>query len=109
MIDPRDIPAFWGLCGGLLSGAHGLVTAYSMTAGTPEARKRAWLRLAFGMAAGPIAAEALAEPMILKMMPLLDVRGVSLGLGWLVANDPRSFFDMATRLLRAAFNMEPKP
>lgn len=45
MIDPRDVPAFWGLCGGLLSGAVGLVTAYSAKAGNPVAQRRAWLHL----------------------------------------------------------------
>lgn len=108
MFDPRDIPAFWGLCGGLLSGAHGLVTAYSAKAGTPEARTKAWLRLAFGMIAGPVVAEALTEHLILQIIPVLDARGVALVIGWMVANDPRAFFDMATRVLRAVFNPETK-
>lgn len=107
MIDPRDFPAFWGLCGGLLSGAHGLVTAYSAKAGTPEARRKAWLRLGFGLIAGPISAEALTEPLILQIMPLLDKRGVGLALGWTVTNDPRALFEMLMRVIRAAFNMEP--
>lgn len=108
MIDPRDIPAFWGLCGGLLSGAHGLVTAYSAKAGTPEARKKAWLQLGFGLIAGPIAAEALVEPLILKILPVLDSRGVSVVLGWAITNDPRSLFDMLMRVVRAAINQEQK-
>lgn len=108
MIDPREIPAFWGLCGGLLSGAHGLVTAYSAKAGTPEARKKAWLRLIFGLFAGPMVAEALTEPLILKVMPLLDKRGVGLALGWSVTNDPRALFDMLMRIVRAAFNQEQR-
>lgn len=108
MFDPREMAAFWGLCGGLLSGAHGLVTAYSAKAGTPEARRKAWLRLIFGLIAGPIAAEALTEPLILKVLPLLDRRGVGLVLGWMVTNDPRALFEMMTRVLRAALNMEPK-
>lgn len=108
MIDPRDIPAFWGLCGGLLSGAHGLVTAYSAKAGTPEARRKAWLRLMFGLVAGPIAAEALTEPLILKIMPLLDKRGVGLALGWSVTNDPRALFEMLMRIVRAALPQEQK-
>lgn len=108
MIDPRDIPAFWGLCGGLLSGAHGLVTAYSAKVGTPEARKKAWLRLMFGLIAGPVAAEALTEPLILKIMPVLDARGVGLALGWSVTNDPRALFEMLMRILRAAINQEQK-
>lgn len=108
MIDPRDIPAFWGLCGGLLCGAHGLVSAYSAKAGTPEARKKAWLRLFYGLVAGPIAAEALTEALILKIIPVLDGRGVAIGLGWIVTSNPRSLFDMVSRVLRAALNLEPK-
>lgn len=108
MIDPRDVPAFWGFCGGLLSGAHGLVTAYSAKAGTPEARTKAWLRFLFGLVAGPIAAEALTEPLILKALPLLDERGVGLALGWSVTNDPRALFEMLMRVVRAVFNQEQK-
>ena len=107
MIDPRDWPAFWGLCGGLLSGAHGLVSAYSQKAGTPEARRKAWLRLWFGMIAGPIAAEAFAEPMVLKILPVLDMRGVSVALGWTVTNDPRALMELVMRVIRAVFNQEP--
>lgn len=106
MIDPRDWPAFWGLCGGLLSGAHGLVSAYSQKAGTPEARRKAWLRLWFGLLAGPIAAEALTEPLILEIMPVLDKRGVGLALGWTVTNDPRALMEMVLRVIRAVFNQE---
>jgi hypothetical protein len=109
MLDPRDFPAFWGLCGGLLSGANGLVTAYSAKAGgTPEARRKAWLRLLFGIFAGPVAAEALTENLILQIMPVLDGRGVGLALGLMVTNDPRALFDMLTRVMRAVFNQEPK-
>lgn len=108
MLDPRNWPMFWGLCGGLLSGVHGLVTAYSAKAGTPEARRKAWLRLMFGLIAGPIAAEALTEPLVLKVLPLLDKRGVGLALGWMVTNDPRGLFEMLTRVMRAVFNMEPR-
>ena len=54
MIDPRELPAFWGLCGGLLSGAVGLVTAYSAKAGNPVAQRKAWLHLGLGIVAGPI-------------------------------------------------------
>lgn len=106
MFDPRDFPAFWGLCGGLLCGAHGLVSAYSAKAGTPEARRKAWLRMAYGLVAGPIAAEALTEAVILKIVPVLDGRGVAIGLGWLVTSNPRSLFEMVTRIFRAALNME---
>lgn len=109
MIDLVNYPAFWGLCGGALSGAHGLVTAYSAKAGTPEARRKAWLHMALGLFAGPIVAEALTGPVILKMVPVLDMRGVALAVGWMVANDPRGLFEMFERIIRAAFNMEPRP
>ena len=108
MIDLREIPAFWGMCGGMLSGAVGLVTAYSAKAGNPAARRKAWLHLALGLVAGPIVAEALTQGVILAVMPVLDMRGVALALGWMVANDPRALFDMVTRVVRAAFNQEPQ-
>lgn len=91
MIDPREIPAFWGLCGGLLNGAVGLVTAYSASAGNPLARRKAWLHLALGIIGGPIVAEALG-PSFLALVPALDVRALSMVLGWVAANDPRSLF-----------------
>lgn len=69
MIDPRDVPAFWGLCGGLLSGAVGLVTAYSAKPGNPVAQRRAWLHLELGIVAGPVVAEALTEGVILAVVP----------------------------------------
>ncbi|ADK99377.1 hypothetical protein [Brevundimonas subvibrioides] len=107
MLDPREYAAFWGACGGLLSGAVGLVTAYSAKAGNPIAQRRAWLGLALGIVAGPIAAEALTEGIVLKIIPALDMRGVALTVGWMVANDPRALFDMLTRVVRAVFNLEP--
>lgn len=108
MIDVREYPAFWGLCGGLLCGAVGVVTAYSAKAGTTIAQRRAWLHLGLGLLAGPIMAEALTEHLILKIIPLLDMRGVALTLGWMVANDPRELFDMLSRVIRAVFNKEPE-
>lgn len=108
MFDPREIPAFWGLCGGVLSGAVGLVTAYSAKAGNPVAQRRAWLHLIVGVLAGPIAAEALTEGIVLRIVPALDMRGVALTVGWMVANDPRALFDMLTRVVRAVFNLEPQ-
>lgn len=108
MLDPRDYPAFWGLCGGLLSGVYGLVTAYSAKAGTPEARRKAWLRLAFGIPAGIIIAEATVS-WILRVVPTLDMRFVSVVLGWMVTNDPRGLFNVMERVVRAALNLEPKP
>lgn len=101
-------PAAWGLFGGLLSGLWGLVTAYSKKAGTPEARFQAWLRLPFGIIAGPIAAEALTAGIVLKIVPAMDMRGIALAIGWMAANDPRALFDMLTRVMRAVFNQEPR-
>lgn len=106
MFDPREYTWFWGMCGGLLSGAAGPVTAHSAKAGNPVAQRRAWLHLALGLVAGPIVAEALVVPLVLKVLPLLDMRGVSLALGWMVANDPRTRLDMPTRVVRAVFNQE---
>lgn len=108
MVDPRDFPAFWGLCGGLLSGAYGLVTAYSAKAGTPEARRKAWLRMAFGMTAGTIVAEASVS-WVIRVVPTLDMRFVSLVLGWMVTNDPRGLFDMFQRVIRAVLNPPQEP
>lgn len=107
MIDPRDYPAFWGLCGGLLSGAHGLVSAYSAKAGTPEARRRAWLKLAFGLIAGPVVADA-AVPQVLSAIPALAQQVAGLALGWTVASNPKGFGDILTRTVRAVFNQEPR-
>lgn len=107
MIDPRDFPAFWGLCGGMLSGAVGLVTAYSAKAGNPLAQRRALWMMALGPMAGLIAAEALTGS-VRALVPALDMRGVALVLGWMVANDPRALFDMLTRVVRAVFNQEPQ-
>ncbi len=91
MIDVREIAAFWGLCGGVLNGAVGLVTAYSAKAGNPLARRKAWLHLALGVVGGPIVAEALT-PSFLALVPALDMRALSLVLGWITANDPRGLF-----------------
>lgn len=101
-------PAFWGLCGGLLSGLHGVITAYSAKAGSPDAHHKAWLRLLFGLVAGPIVAEALTQPVILAVMPVLDMRGVALVLGWTATNDPRGLFAIGQRILKAALNQEGK-
>lgn len=64
MIDPRDVPAFWGLCGGVLNGVVGLGTAYSAKAGNPLARRKAWLHLCLGIIGGPLVAEALTPSFI---------------------------------------------
>lgn len=37
------------------------------------------------------------------------MRGVALAVGWMVANDPRGLFEMLQRIIRVAFNMEPRP
>ena len=107
MFDPREIPAFWGLCGGTLSGAVGLVTAFSAKAGNPLAQRRALMLMALGPVAGVIASEALTGS-ITGLIPGLDMRGVALAIGWMVANDPRALFDMLTRVVRAVFNQEPQ-
>ncbi len=80
MLDPRDFPAFWGLCGGMLFGAVGLVTAYSAKAGNPLAQRKAWLHLGLGVVAGPILAEAFT-PSLIAVVPALDMRGVAMTLG----------------------------
>lgn len=101
-------PAFWGFCGGFLSGLHGLMTAFSAKAGSPEAHRKAWFRLLFGLVAGPVVAEALTQPVILAVMPVLDMRGVALVLGWTATNDPRGLFAMGERIFKAAFNQESR-
>ena len=98
MFDPREIPAFWGLCGGVLSGVVDLVTAYSAKAGTPEARNRAWLHLALGMVVGPILAEA-GVPLFHAIAPLLPMEMVGLTMGWIGGNDPREFFNAFKKFL----------
>ncbi|WP_244093228.1 hypothetical protein [Brevundimonas naejangsanensis] len=103
MLDPRDFPAFWGLCGGLLFGAVGLVTAYSAKAGNPLAQRKAWLNLGLGVVAGPILAEAFT-PSLIAVVPALDMRGVAMTLGWIAANDPRGFFGFTKRLIYAALH-----
>ena len=107
MFDPREIPAFWGMCGGMLSGAVGLMTAYFAKAGTPMAQRRALWMMALGPVAGVIAAEALTGS-VRGLIPALDMRGVALVIGWMAANDPRALFDMLTRVVRAVFNQEPQ-
>ena len=107
MFDPREIPGFWGMCGGMLSGAVGLVTAYSAKAGTPLAQRRAWMLMGLGPVAGLIAAEALTGA-VTGFIPALDMRGVALVMGWMAANDPRALFDMLTRVVRAVLNQEPQ-
>lgn len=87
----RDLPAFWGLCGGILNGVSGLIPAYSAKAGNPLARRKAWLHLVLGLIGGPIVAEALT-PSFIAIVPALDMRALSLILGWLTANDPRGLF-----------------
>lgn len=101
MVDPRVYAGFWGLCGGLLAGVVGLVTAYSAKAGNPVARRKAWLHLFLGVVGGPILAEGMA-PAMLATVPLLDMRALSLLLGWIAANDPRGFFGLLKRLFYAA-------
>lgn len=101
MLDPRDVPAFWGLCGGLIAGAVGMIPAYGSKSATREARVRAWMSLAIGVFAGPIAAEAIT-PSLVALIKVLDQRGVALALGYLAANDPRQFFSLVGRIIKAA-------
>ncbi len=97
-MDPRLHPAFWGLCGGLLCGLVDVVTAYSARAGNPLARRKAWLHLILGVIGGPIVAEALT-PSLIAIVPALDMRALSMVLGWITANDPRSLFTKLRDLL----------
>ena len=98
MIDPREIPAFWGLCGGLLSGAVGLVTAYSAKAGNPVAQRRAWLHLGLGIVAGPIVAEALTQGVILAVVPILRLDEVDVFNRSLMPNDALHWSDGGNEL-----------
>lgn len=102
-MDLREIPAFWGLCGGVLNGAVGLVTAYSSRAGNPLARRKAWFTVFLGALGGPIISEALT-PSFLAIVPALDMRALALVLGWVTANDPRSLFTW----IRDRFLLPPK-
>lgn len=90
--------AFWGLCGGLLFGATGLVTAYSAKVGNDIARRKAWLHLGLGVVAGPILAEALT-PSILTLAPAFDMRFVAVVLGWVGGSDPRGLFTLAKTMI----------
>lgn len=99
--DPREWAGFWGLCGGMLGGLVGLVTAYSARAGNPLARRKAWLNLGLGVVGGTIIAEALTSSFV-ALIPALDSRGLPLFLGWIAANDPRSLFDAIKRMFFAA-------
>ena len=100
MIDPRELPAFWGLCGGLIAGGLGMIPAYGSKGATPEARRRAWLSLLIGVFAGPVAAEA-ATASIVGLVKVLDARAVALAIGWMAANDPRAFFNLVGRIIKA--------
>ncbi len=100
MFDPRELPWFWGLCSGLIAGALGMIPAYGTKGATREARVRAWMALFIGVFAGPVAAEA-ATATIVDMVKVLDMRMVAFTIGWLCANDPRGFFNLAGRIIKA--------
>lgn len=106
MFDPRDFPAFWGLCGGLVLGATDLVTAYSAKAGTSDAQRRAWLHLALGVVVGPVLAEA-ATPLFRALAPLLPMQVVALTLGWIGGNDPREFFTAFKKFMLRNLKEDP--
>ena len=93
-----DWPAFWGLCGGVLFGAAGLVTAYSAKVGNDLARRKAWLHLCLGVLAGPILAAGLT-PSILTLAPAFDMRFVAMVLGWVGGSDPRGLFTLAKAMI----------
>ena len=100
MFDPRELPLFWGLCGGLIANGLGLIPASGSKGATREARVRAWLSLCIGVFAGPVAAEA-ATPSIVVLVKVLDFRVVALAIGWMAANDPRGFFNLVGRIIKA--------
>ncbi|WP_306002453.1 hypothetical protein [Brevundimonas sp. C43] len=95
MLDQRELPLFWGLCGGF-----GMIPTYGLKGATSEARVRAWLSLRIGVFAGPVAAEA-ATPSIVALVKVLDFRVVALAIGWMAANDPRGFFNLVGRIIKA--------
>ena len=64
-------------------------------------RRRAWARLVLGLIFGPVAAEALTEPLILKIRPALAMPAPALALGWMVANDPRDLMRRVARMIEA--------
>ncbi|KQS55886.1 hypothetical protein ASG17_07500 [Brevundimonas sp. Leaf363] len=101
MYDPRDLSAFWGLCGGLIAGAIGMLPAYASKGATAEARTKAWLSLGIGVFAGPVAAEALASA-VAAAVPVMAKPAVALVAGYLAANDPRAFFNFLGRIFKAA-------
>lgn len=76
MNDLRATPAEWGLFGGLLFGLCGLVTLFQ-EGRYAEARRQAWLKLPFGLVAGPIAAEALIAGVVFKVAPSVDMRALT--------------------------------
>jgi hypothetical protein len=82
MFDPRELPLFWGLCGGLIAGGLGMIPAYGSKGATREARVRAW-------------------PSIVALVKVLDFRVVALAIGWMAANDPRGFFNLVGRIIKA--------
>lgn len=104
MFNPRELRLFWGLfwglCGGLIAGGLGMIPAYGSKGATSEARVRAWLSLCIGVFAGPVAAEA-ATPSIVALVKVLDFRVVALAIGWMAANDPRGFFNLVRRIIKA--------
>lgn len=85
-------PAVWGLAGGALFGALEVVTAHSGRSDDPAIRRRAWIRLGLGCAAGPLLAEALV-PTLATLVPAIDRKTFSFLVGWLAARDPQGLLD----------------
>lgn len=101
MFDLRDFPWFWGLCGGVIAGAVGLIPAYASKGATREARTKAWMSLGIGVFAGPAVAEAITGSLV-GAVPVLAAPAIALVTGYLAAVDPRGFFTFLGRILKAA-------
>ena len=77
-----------------------MIPAYRSKGATREARVRAWLSLGIGVFARPVAAEA-ATSTIVALVKVLDFRVAALAIGWMAANDPRGFFSLVGRIIKA--------
>lgn len=107
MIDPRDYPAFWGFCGGVLGGLADVITAHSRRAGDPLARRRSWYQLALGVVGGPIMAEAFVVALAVQT-PLIGSKGLALFIGMAAANDPRWLYRFLKGIVTASLEQALK-